>query len=260
LKTGEVREGGTAWNILKNFALLWTVAMAIVAISGLMAASSNTANLRSDAERAGAAIGTALGLGVIGALWFFPMVGSVLLGFILKKSSVVEKGPSGPLAGEGTQLGNIGGKAWVGIVALSLIGLWALAKLGPQTGLNRQAGTGTQRQVSEEETSASTPQLALISSRGYQTESGGYYIVEGQVQNISGNNLKDIEAVASWYAADGTFITSDSAIIEYNPLLPGQTSPFRTMSTANPAMAKYTVEFKSLFGPTIGTVDRRKAK
>src|SRR5258708_28900846 len=36
LKKGEVREGGTAWNILKNFAVLWTVLMAIAGFSAMM--------------------------------------------------------------------------------------------------------------------------------------------------------------------------------------------------------------------------------
>lgn len=102
-------------------------------------------------------------------------------------------------------------------------------------------------------------QLALLSSRGYESEGGGYYIVEGQVQNISNQSLRNIESVASWYARDGTFITSDSALVEYNPILPGQTSPFRTISTANPRMAKYTIEFKAFFGSVVQTEDRRKA-
>jgi hypothetical protein len=128
---------------------------------------------------------------------------------------------------------------------------------------NRKAAeerVAAEKAASERGASIATPQLAFLSSRGYESEGGGYYIVEGQVRNISGSSLKDIEAVASWYAADGTFITSDSAIIEYNPILPGQTSPFKAMSTANPKMAKYAVEFKLLFGPTVETVDQRKTK
>jgi hypothetical protein len=100
-------------------------------------------------------------------------------------------------------------------------------------------------------------QLALLSSRGYQTEGGGYYIVEGEVRNISGERLADVEAVASWYASNGTFITSDSALIDYNPIMPGQTSPFKVMSTANPEMDKYSVGFKTVLGLPIATSDER---
>ena len=56
----------------------------------------------------------------------------------------------------------------------------------------------------------------------------------------------------------GTFITTDNALIDYNPILPGQTSPFKTMSSTNPAMSKYTVDFKHLIGGTIDTRDDRK--
>ncbi len=92
LKPGEVREGGTAWNILKNFALTWTILMAIVTVVSLSSMSEHVSTLRSDAERAGAAVGTMLGLGMFGAIWFFPMFGALVLGFFLKQSSVVEKG------------------------------------------------------------------------------------------------------------------------------------------------------------------------
>jgi hypothetical protein len=32
LKTGEAREGHTAWNFFKNFAMLWTILMGVVSI------------------------------------------------------------------------------------------------------------------------------------------------------------------------------------------------------------------------------------
>ncbi len=98
LRAGEIREGGTGWNVLKNFALFWTVLIAVVTVWGMVTASVETANFQTEAEQAGAAIGTALGFGIIAFLWFVPMVGALVLGLFLKKSSVVEKGPSGPLA------------------------------------------------------------------------------------------------------------------------------------------------------------------
>jgi len=65
LKQGEVREGGKGWNILKNFAILWTIVMAIASVAGLMAMTKGTENLTSDAARAGAGIGMALGMGFL---------------------------------------------------------------------------------------------------------------------------------------------------------------------------------------------------
>lgn len=103
---------------------------------------------------------------------------------------------------------------------------------------------------------APTAKLALLSARGY--DEYGYHIVEGQVRNISGESLKSVAVKATWYDKDDQFITSDDALIDYNPILPGQTSPFKTMTRTNPAMSKYSVEFKYLFGGVIATDDLRK--
>jgi hypothetical protein len=98
LYEGETREGGTAWNVLKNFALCWTLLMAIVAVAAVMSLGQASSSQQSDAQRVGYAIGSALGLGLLAAAWFFPMIGAIILGFFLKKSSFVESGPTGPLA------------------------------------------------------------------------------------------------------------------------------------------------------------------
>ena len=86
----------------------------------------------------------------------------------------------------------------------------------------------------------------------------GFFKITGAVKNISGASLKNVEAVGSIYTDDGTFVKSDNAIVEYNPILPGQTSPFTVMSTDNPAASKCQIEFKELFGGTIPTkVDKK---
>lgn len=82
----------------------------------------------------------------------------------------------------------------------------------------------------------------------------GYAIAEGQVKNISDESLKNVEVVITWYTEDYTFITSDSALIEYNPILPGQTSPFKVYATYNPAMFKAGIDFKFFMGGTISWI------
>src|ERR1700730_14390231 len=72
LKKGEVREGGTAWNVLKNFAILWTILIAIVSFSAMMKVGEVTSSLDSDAARAGAGVGIMLGMGFMAAVWFVP--------------------------------------------------------------------------------------------------------------------------------------------------------------------------------------------
>jgi hypothetical protein len=111
LKEGEVREGGKAWNILKNFAILWTVVIAIGAIIAVIDMASRINGLTNESMQAGAGIGIAFGMGLFAAAWFFPTVGAALLGFLLKKTTIVETGPTGPLVGQQSAANAIGGWA-----------------------------------------------------------------------------------------------------------------------------------------------------
>ncbi len=122
LKEGEVREGGKAWNILKNFAILWTIVMAIATLAALVRMGNITTGLTSDAEMVGAGLGILATMGLLAALWFFPTIGAALLGFLLKKNTIVETGPTGALVGLASRRSAVGG--WIG---LSGVGILALA-------------------------------------------------------------------------------------------------------------------------------------
>jgi len=98
LKVNEVREGGTAWNVLKNFTLYWTLTMLVVGIAGAIGAGGVINESQSGAEQAGAIIGAGIGLTMLFILWLVVAVVALILGFFLKKSSIVEKGPTGKLA------------------------------------------------------------------------------------------------------------------------------------------------------------------
>ena len=79
----------------------------------------------------------------------------------------------------------------------------------------------------------------------------GYAKVHGLVKNISSSAIKNLVAVAIFLDEDGTFIKSDEALIEYRPLLPGQSSPFKILSSWNPAMFTCRLSFKHFFGSQI---------
>lgn len=98
-------------------------------------------------------------------------------------------------------------------------------------------------------------QLELVNTRW--SEDYGYATYEGQVKNISNSKLKNVQAVVTWYDRNDNMITSSSALIEYNPILPGQSSPFKVMKTYNPAMGKAGVEFSHLMGGTIRTYRKK---
>jgi len=96
---------------------------------------------------------------------------------------------------------------------------------------------------------AASPELEL-QNWSWHSEYG-YAILEGAVKNISGDPINGVEAVASFYDKDGAFITSDTALVAYQPVLAGQTTPFKVMATWNPAMKSAYVEFKRFWGGTI---------
>ena len=97
--------------------------------------------------------------------------------------------------------------------------------------------------------------LTLLDFRCYHEY--GYAHLEGNVRNNTNKRLENVLAVASWESSGGTFISSHDALIDYNPVMPGQTSPFETIGTHNPQMSKCKVAFKEFFGGTI-PYDRRK--
>lgn len=88
------------------------------------------------------------------------------------------------------------------------------------------------------------------------SEDCGYVKAQGQVKNISGRKLERVEALVTWYDKNGNMITSDSSLIEYDPILPGQVSPFKVMERYNPAMKKASIEFKFMWGNKIPTYSK----
>ena len=83
------------------------------------------------------------------------------------------------------------------------------------------------------------------------TYSYGFAIVEGEICNISDAPISNLMVVATYYSSDEKLVRSDTAMVEYNPIMPGQKSPFKAMSTYNPMMRTCTVGFKRMFGGTV---------
>lgn len=111
------------------------------------------------------------------------------------------------------------------------------------------------KRIAEQRARASA-ELEIL-SWSWSGPSYGYAKASGQVKNISDHTLDNVVAVVTFYDSKGTFITSDNALIEYNPILPNQTSPFEVMATWNPAMNKAFLEFKHLMGGTIATYRKK---
>jgi hypothetical protein len=102
---------------------------------------------------------------------------------------------------------------------------------------------------------ANGPKLALISASCTTDASIGYITCEGFVQNISANAIKHVTAVAVFTDTAGTPLSSDDALVSYDPLLPAQQSPFKVLTRLNPAFTNWRIEFKELLGGQIKTRD-----
>ncbi len=95
LRAGEVRQGGVGWNFCKYLAIFWSVWLPI----GLVAGSIDSALVAPTADEM--AIGVAATIFATILVWIFVSGGALLLGLILRKSSVIEYGPSGQLSAHG---------------------------------------------------------------------------------------------------------------------------------------------------------------
>jgi len=62
--------------------------------------------------------------------------------------------------------------------------------------------------------------------------------------------------MAGWFTENGQLVTSDTALIEYRPVLLGQTSSFKAINTLNPEMTNGTLSFKGFFGGTLPTREK----
>jgi hypothetical protein len=97
LRAGERRAGGRAWNVLRHFALAWTILWVAQMLLTLGVGAVVAGTARSEADRVSGLGMVVLMTGIYAVLWFFPTVASLLLGLALRKPAVVERGP-GPTA------------------------------------------------------------------------------------------------------------------------------------------------------------------
>lgn len=142
------------------------------------------------------------------------------------------------------------------VICVSLLGVVAAERRFVRQPAATPGGAHDDTSAAVHPLSAMESQLALVKSNGY--ESAGAWFVEGQVTNIAGVPLDQIQVVVQWFDGNGDFVKSDTAFIDFHPLLPGQTSHFKATSEGSPSMMKYTVQFKRHRGGMFSTRDDRR--
>ena len=102
---------------------------------------------------------------------------------------------------------------------------------------------------------ASAP-LELLSLKHSQAAES--LTVTGLVQNPKGGvPLSKVFATAFVFAADGTFLASGRAALDFTTLGPGDESPFVVTVPVKGEVARYRVGFRSADGRVVAHVDRR---
>lgn len=140
---------------------------------------------------------------------------------------------------------------WVMIVGLTFIALVMIASGLQETKTSSPVKKPIARPAKQSPQVVQQDLLKLLSYNCYSEH--GYFHITGEVKNISDKSLEDVVAVGIAYTESGEFVKSDDALIDYNPILSGQTSPFEILMTDNPAIKKCKVDFKEFFGGSIPT-------
>jgi hypothetical protein len=98
--------------------------------------------------------------------------------------------------------------------------------------------------------------LELISLKHTQEQNA--LTISGLVQNPrNGATLSQITATAFLFSADGTFLTSGRAPLDFTALAAGDESPFVINVPVTGAVARYRVSFRDQTGRVIGHIDHR---
>jgi hypothetical protein len=98
--------------------------------------------------------------------------------------------------------------------------------------------------------------LELLSLR--HTRDGNTLTVTGLVQNPKGGSLlSNVQATLFVFGANGTFLTSGRAALDYTSLVPGDESPFVIRVPVSGDVARYRVGFRGRDDQVLAHVDRR---
>lgn len=149
-------------------------------------------------------------------------------------------------------------------VPFFVVGLSILAYFG----FDQPADTRTPQELFIEESSKPTPDPQVLTALAAKiaeelesknpvklklldwscTTEHGYTTIEGRVKNVSAEPITNLEARGEFVASDKTFVKSDSALVDYRPLMPSQTTTFKVLTSENPLISKCELAFNEFNG------------
>lgn len=101
----------------------------------------------------------------------------------------------------------------------------------------------------------SESRLLLLAVNGTKA-SRSYLQIDGFVRNVTNQSLRNVVAVALLCDDNGKFLLSDEARLSYNPIQPGQESPFKILIREDPVISGGAIRFKELNGGEIAMTDQ----
>lgn len=114
------------------------------------------------------------------------------------------------------------------------------------------AATGSGRSSTNSPTPSavpSTPPTPPLEVQSWRCDTEhGYVFVRGEVKNVSSQKLENVVAVGEFRTESGELVKTEDALLEYNPIMPGQQSPFKAGGTENPQIKNCNLSFKYLLG------------
>ncbi len=110
--------------------------------------------------------------------------------------------------------------------------------------------------ISVEFQNISPQQVALISAFLRSTQSGSWNVV-GRVENISGDELRDVWVLTQLFGDFGDFLTFEEVPLCLNPFPPGESVPFKIIFEGDLNVQRVAIAFKSASGRALGVIDRR---
>jgi len=159
----------------------------------MMHIGKTVSSLDSDAARAGAGLGMLLGMGFLAVAWFLPTCGAALLGFLLKKNSIVETGPTGALVGHESPAGLANG--WAGLLGSAVIALViviVIARIGAQSVPATSSESSSSPTPTAISTSASSNHTWTLNEKTNEMDGTKRSVLmlesQGEVQGFIGSN------------------------------------------------------------------------
>lgn len=137
----------------------------------------------------------------------------------------------------------------LGVLALASLG-WALL-VAPHPAPARNAGDSNVLRSPQTEPTA----LAVLSARATQTTRDDMWIVEGRVQNVTGESLSNLQVITKAFDGSGNLIAVDRSLLDYKRLRPGEISDFRAITFAGSGISRVDLEFQSELGRSLPARD-----